>query len=94
MATKKTVEVPKNMSPEQFAVFYPEHREALNAWYTDEYGDERDWDEDDTFSIDDDGTICVEPSFPQDFWVWHRETSKWVQCTDDDIDTLFPGKQW
>lgn len=94
MATKKTVEVPLHMTPTQFSVFHPEHRDALDAWYTDpRNGDESEWDEDDSFSIDEDGTIVVEPGVPQDYWLWHSPSKKWVQCDDDDIESLFPGKE-
>lgn len=93
MATKKTtVEVPSHMSPAQFAVFYPEHQDALDAWCTDEYGDEV-VNEDDSFSIDDDGMIVVEPGVHQDPWYWHAPSEKWVQCCDDEFETLFPGKE-
>ena len=89
----KTVEVPTHMSPTQLSVFYPEHSDALDAWYTDAYGDESEWNDDDTFSIDPDGTLVCEPAFPQDFWLWHPGSSRWVQCTDDGVQDLFPGKE-
>jgi hypothetical protein len=91
VARKTVVEVPTHMSPRQLEVFYPgEFTEALESWYEDV--DEAD--EDDSFSIDDDGTLVLEPSFPQTPWLWHSETSRWVQADDDDAQDLFPGKEF
>lgn len=93
MVAKKTVAVPTHMTPQQLSVFYPEFSEALDAWYTDSYGDESEWDEDDSFSIDDDGVLVVEPAIPQDHWLYHAESNRWVQCDDDEAPVLFPGKE-
>lgn len=87
-----TVEIPASMSPVQLSVFYPEHSEALDAWYTDTHGDEMAWNHDDVFYVDQDGTLVVEPGEAQDCWFWHPGTHKWVQDGDDQLKVLFPGK--
>lgn len=51
-----------HMNAVQLAMFYPEHREALTTWLIDHDGDEGD-----SFSVDPDGVLCVEPSVPQTF---------------------------